>query len=242
MYWTGKSLVSIRLSKTTYPVVQVSLDVETVDKALFVVEKAVAAGVDWLEAGTPLILSEGFRSVSSLRKRFPDRVIVSDQKSMDGGGLETEQAAKAGADVIVVMAAAHDATIKEAVKYARKYDVAIMADLLAVKDKVSRAKQMEEFGVDYIIVHTGFDERHYNVGASPLSDLPDIVKAVKIPVQAVGGLTVEQAVETLKMGAKLIVVGAPLVTRDDKFDVGDERFDVVLREVVRKVKGMRLAS
>ncbi|MBO3803664.1 MAG: orotidine 5'-phosphate decarboxylase [Candidatus Brockarchaeota archaeon] len=238
----GKGLSSIRLGKTKYPVVQVSLDVETIEKALAVAEKAVAAGVDWLEAGTPLILSEGFRSVSALRKRFPDRVIVSDQKSMDGGGLETEQAARAGADVVVVMAAAHDATIKEAVKYARKYGVAVMADLLAVKDKVERAKEVEAFGVDYVIVHTGFDERHYDAGASPLSDLPAVVRAVKIPVQAVGGLTVEQAVETLEMGAKLIVLGAPLVTRDDKFDVGDERFDLTLRQVVRKVKGVRQAG
>ncbi|MEM2961005.1 MAG: orotidine 5'-phosphate decarboxylase / HUMPS family protein [Candidatus Bathyarchaeia archaeon] len=229
-----------RLSKTTYPVVQVSLDVETIEKALLVAEKAVAAGVDWLEAGTPLILSEGFKAITRLRERFPDKVIVSDQKSMDGGGLETEMAAKAGADVVVIMAAAHDATIKEAVKYARRYDVAIMADLLAVKNKVERAKQMEGFGVDYIIVHTGFDERHYNIGANPLLDLPEIVKAVKLPVQAVGGLTVEQAIETLKMGAKLIVIGAPLVTRDDKFDVGDERFDAKLREIVSRVKGIRI--
>jgi 3-hexulose-6-phosphate synthase len=212
------------------------LDVETIEKALIVAEKAVAAGVDWIEAGTPLILSEGFRSVVKLRERFPDKVIVSDQKSMDGGGLETEQAAKAGADVVVVMAAAHDATIEEAVRYGKKYGVAIMADLLAIKDKVGRARQIEAFGVDYIIVHTGFDERHHNPGLSPLVDLPSVVKAVGIPVQAVGGLTVEQAVETLKMGAKLIVVGAPLVTRDDKFDVGDERFDITLREIVAKVK------
>lgn len=232
-------MTSYRIQKTSYPVVQVSLDVETVEKALIVAERSIAAGVDWIEAGTPLILSEGFRSVAKLRERFPDRVIVSDQKCMDGGGLETEQAAKAGADVVVVMAAAHDATVEEAVKYGRKYGVAIMADLLAVKDKVGRAKQVEAFGVDYIIVHTGFDERHHNPGLSPLSDLPSIVKAVSIPVQAVGGLTVEQAIETLRMGAKLLVVGAPLVTRDDKFDVGDEGFDITLKEIVAKVKTTR---
>lgn len=229
-------MISHRLKKTTYPVVQVSLDVETIEKALIVAEKAVAAGVDWIEAGTPLILSEGFRSIAKLREKFPERVIVSDQKCMDGGGLETEQAAKAGADVVVIMAAAHDATIKEAVRYGGKYGVSIMADLLAVKDKAERAKQVEKFGVDYIIVHTGFDERHHNPDLNPLIDLPSIVKAVSIPVQAVGGLTVDQAMETLNMGAKLIVVGAPLVTRDDKFDVGDERFDITLKEIVTKVK------
>jgi len=220
----------------TYPIVQVSIDVETIEKALFIADKAIAAGVDWLEAGTPLILSEGFHAVASLRKRFPGYVIVSDQKIMDGGGLETEMAAKAGANVVVVMAAAHDATIREAVKYGRKYDVKIMADILAVKDKVQRAREMEDMGVDYIIVHTGFDERHYTPSANPLKDLKGVLDAVHIPVQAVGGLNVEQAIETLRLGAKLVVFGAPLVTRDDRFDVTDERFDMVLKEAVRKVK------
>ncbi len=221
----------------TYPIVQVSIDVETIEKALFIADKAVTAGVDWLEAGTPLILSEGFHAVASLRKRFPGHVIVSDQKTMDGGGLETEMAAKAGANVVVVMAAAHDATVKEAVKYGRQYGVKVMADILAVKDKVQRAREVEDMGVDYIIVHTGFDERHYIPSANPLQDLKAVLEAVHIPVQAVGGLNVEQAIETLRLGAKLVVFGAPLVTRDDRFDVTDERFDTVLKEAVKMVKG-----
>jgi 3-hexulose-6-phosphate synthase len=216
-----------------FPIVQVSIDVETIEKALYIAEKADAAGVDWLEAGTPLILSEGLKAVAALRKRFPNKVIVSDQKMMDGGGLETEMAAKMGADVIVLMAQAHDATIKEAVKFAKRYGVRIMGDLLAVKEKVKRAKELVAMGVDFIIVHTGFDERHHNPGASPLQDLRDIVEAVDVPVQAVGGLNVEQAMGTLALGAKLIVIGAPLVT---KFDITDERFDEMLREIVKKVK------
>jgi len=219
-----------------FPIVQVSIDVETIEKALYIAEKADAAGVDWLEAGTPLILSEGLKAVAALRRRFPNKVIVSDQKMMDGGGLETEMAAKMGADVIVVMAQAHDATIKEAVKFAKRYGVRIMGDLLAVKEKVRRAKELVAMGVDYIIVHTGFDERHHNPGASPLQDLRDVVEAVDVPVQAVGGLNVEQAMGTMALGAKLIVIGAPLVTRDDKFDITDERFDEMLREIVKRVK------
>ena len=47
-------------------------------------------------------------------------------------------------------------------------------------------------GVDYVIVHTGFDERHEIPGLSPLDDLDAVTRAVSVPVQAVGGLTVEQ--------------------------------------------------
>jgi hypothetical protein len=48
------------------------------------------AGVDWLEAGTPLIIAEGMNGVRALRKEFPDVPIVADLKTMDGGWLEAQ--------------------------------------------------------------------------------------------------------------------------------------------------------
>jgi len=47
------------------PHVQVSLDLTSIDAALHVAEIAVAAGVDWLEAGTPLILAEGLHGCTA---------------------------------------------------------------------------------------------------------------------------------------------------------------------------------
>ena len=54
------------------PVVQISLDLTTIEEALQTAELAIRAGVDWLEAGTPLILAEGLHGVKRLRDRFPD--------------------------------------------------------------------------------------------------------------------------------------------------------------------------
>ena len=73
---------------------------------------ALRAGVDWLEAGTPLILAEGLSAVRELRSAFPNVPIVSDLKTMDGGYLEAEMMAKAGANYVVVMARAHEETIR----------------------------------------------------------------------------------------------------------------------------------
>jgi len=103
------------------PHVQVSLDLMSIDAALRVAEIAVAAGVDWLEAGTPLILAEGLHGVRALRARFPDVPIVADLKTMDGGYLEVEMMAKAGADWCVVMGVAHPATVTACVAAARDY-------------------------------------------------------------------------------------------------------------------------
>src|SRR5207244_1722201 len=102
------------------PVLQVALDHMHRKRALLAAKEAVEGGADWLEAGTPLIKSEGMEVVRELKKSFPGKTIVADLKTMDTGAFETEIAAKAGADVITVMGVTDDATILEAVKAARR--------------------------------------------------------------------------------------------------------------------------
>jgi 3-hexulose-6-phosphate synthase len=219
------------------PIIQVSLDITSIEEALTLADAAVRAGVDWLEAGTPLILAEGLHSVRALRQRFPDHPIVADLKTMDGAGLEAEMMFQAGADMVVVMGQAHDASIIEQVKMARKYGGRVMCDVMLCPDKPGRARQAQELGVDYIIVHTGFDERNMIPGLSPLDDLPAVLDAVEIPVQAVGGLSIAQAIQTLAMGAEIVVFGAPLVISNEEFAVADDDFESILRAIVQQVKG-----
>ena len=219
------------------PIIQVSLDVTSIDEALELAGAAVRAGVDWLEAGTPLILAEGLHSVEALREHFPEHPIVADLKTMDGAGLEAEMMFKAGANMVVVMGQAHDASIIEQVKMAKQYGGQVMCDVMLCPDKPGRAKEAQDLGVDYIIVHTGFDERNMIPGLSPLDDLQPVLDAVDIPVQAVGGLSIEQALQTLEMGAASAVFGAPLVISNDAFTAAGDDFESVLREIVRRVKG-----
>lgn len=214
---------------------QISLDVTNIPEALKLAEGAVRAGIDWLEAGTPLILGEGVHCVKALRERFPDYPIVADLKTMDGAGLEAEMMLKAGATYVVIMSQAHWASVKEMVKMAGRFGAEVMADVLNAPDKAYEARRMQELGADWIIVHTGYDERRYVDGVSPLNDLPAVLKAVDIPVQAVGGLTLEQSLETVRMGARSLVIGAPLAIQADRFAAGDE-YEKILREVVQTVR------
>src|ERR1041384_7054063 len=103
------------------PIVQISLDLTDINEALATATMARRAGVDWLEAGTPLILAEGLHGVRALRERFPGVPIVADLKTMDGGYLEAEMMAQAGATHVVVMARAHEETLKCVVKAGRDY-------------------------------------------------------------------------------------------------------------------------
>jgi 3-hexulose-6-phosphate synthase len=214
---------------------QVSLDVTTIPEALELAQGARRAGVDWLEAGTPLILGEGLHAVKALREKFPDAPIVADLKTMDGAGLEAEMMLGAGATHVVVMSRAHWASVKEMVAVAHGMGGEVMADVLGAEDKARDARAMQDLGVDWIILHTGFDERRHVAGVSPLDDLDDVIAAVDLPVQAVGGLSIEQALETVRRGARSVVIGAPLAIQADRFATGDE-FEEILKDVVTRVR------
>ena len=222
------------------PIVQISLDLTSIDEALATAELALRAGVDWLEAGTPLILAEGLHGVRTLREKFPDTPIVADLKTMDGGYLEAEMMAKAGATQVVVMARAHEETIKCVVQAGKDFGCEVMGDNLGCPDMVAGAKLLEDLGCDYIVHHIGYDERR-GIAArgermpSPLDQLREIVEAVDIPVQAVGGLTLEQAVQCPEYGAPLVVLGAPLTIDADAFKTADGDLEGSLHLICEKV-------
>ena len=222
------------------PIVQISLDLTNLEEALATATTARRAGVDWLEAGTPLILAEGLHGVRALRERFPGVPIIADLKTMDGGYLEAEMMAKAGATHVVVMARAHPETIKIVVKAGRDYGIKVMGDNLGCPDMVAGARELEDLGCDYVIHHIGYDERRGIVAAdgkmpSPLDQLRAVVAAVSVPVQAVGGLTLEQAVRTPSYGAPLVVIGAPLAVDADAFRTADGNLEGTLKIICDRV-------
>jgi 3-hexulose-6-phosphate synthase/6-phospho-3-hexuloisomerase len=222
------------------PIVQISLDITTSKEALETAEMAMRAGVDWLEAGTPLIIAEGMHGVKALRQRFPNTPIVADLKTMDGGYLEAEMMAKAGATHVVVMARAHEETIRCVVKAGRDFGVQVMGDNMVCEDMVAGAKWLEDLGCDFVIHHIGYDERR-GIAArglrmpSPLDQLRKVVASVSIPVQAVGGLSLEQAVQTPEYGAPLVVLGAPLTIDADAFKTASGDLESSLRLICEKV-------
>ena len=222
------------------PIVQISLDLTNIDEALETAALAIRAGVDWLEAGTPLILAEGLHGVKQLRKAFPNTPIVADLKTMDGGYLEAEMMAKAGATHVVVMARAHEETIKCVVKAGSDFGIRVMGDNLGCPDMIEAAKWLEDLGCDYVIHHIGYDERR-GIAAqgkrmpNPLDQLREVVRAVNVPVQAVGGLTLEQAILCPEYGAPLVVLGAPLTIDADAFKTADGNLEESLRLICAKI-------
>ncbi len=189
------------------------MDFVDLHRALKAAEEAIAGGVDWLEAGTPLIKSEGMNAVRELRRRFPKLPIVADLKVMDAGRIEVEAAAKAGAQHAIVMGVASDPTIKECIHAGANYGIQIGVDLMNVPDPVSRAQRAQQWGASHVGVHIPIDEQM--VGADPFNVLRRIREKVTIPIAVAGGLNSETAAEAVASGADIVIVGGAICKARD---------------------------
>lgn len=194
------------------PILQVALDLTEQTRAVQIAKEAVLGGADWIEAGTPLIKSEGMNVIRALRREFPKHIIVADLKTSDTGALEVEMAAKAGANVVCILASADDTVIADALRGAALYGVDLMADMMNVSDVSARATELADMGVQIINAHVGIDQQMS--GKNPLDTLKEI-GSLGIRVAAAGGLDHRTAPQAAAAGADIIIVGAGIVKAAD---------------------------
>jgi 3-hexulose-6-phosphate synthase/6-phospho-3-hexuloisomerase len=68
-----------------------------------------------------------------------------------------------------------------------------------------------------------------------MDQLKEVVNAVSVPVQAVGGLSLEQAILCPAYGAPLVVLGAPLTIDADSFKTADGDLESSLRLICERI-------
>ncbi|MHC4982667.1 MAG: 3-hexulose-6-phosphate synthase [Planctomycetota bacterium] len=211
---------------------QVALDFVELSRALKVAQAAVAGGADIIEAGTPLIKSEGLDAVRRLREMFPDKTIVADMKTMDAGRAEAEAAAKAGANVMTVLAAASPATIRECVEAGRNYGIDVAVDLLGAGDPVEFARQAAQLGASWLNVHCAIDVQM--TGGDPLGPLKEIRGATGLTLGVAGGINSETAAAAVEAGADVVIVGGAIIkAADPKQATADIRKAIDTRRAVK---------
>jgi len=214
------------------PVLQLALDFVNLGRAIELAKESAAGGADWLEVGTPLIKSEGLDSVRELRKEFPRHRIVADMKTIDTGRYEVEAAAKAGADVVILLGVADDSTIREAIEAGKNYGCEIMVDLMNVRDMKARAIQLADTGANYVCVHVSIDQQMS--GMDPIKELKKVSKSVKIPVAIAGGINSETAADAVRAGASIIVVGGAITKAENA-----KKATRQIKKVMRAKKGIK---
>jgi 3-hexulose-6-phosphate synthase/6-phospho-3-hexuloisomerase len=194
-------------------VIQIALDFVDLPRALKAAREAIKGGADWLEVGTPLIKSCGLDAVRAMRREFPKIPIVADMKVLDTGRTEVEIAAKAGADIVIVMGNADDRTIAEALEAGKNFGVRICVDLLGDACNVERAKEVAELGPSYIGVHIPVDLQMS--GRASFDIVREIASAVNIPIAVAGGLNSETILDAARAGASIFVVGGAVTKSEN---------------------------
>lgn len=196
-------------------ILQVALDVLELRRALEIAREAVRGGADWIEAGTPLIKSEGLESVRALRKEFPGATIIADMKVMDAGRIEIEAAAKAGATIGTVLGAAAESTLRESIEVGRTYGIQVCVDLVGVEDFVGLARKAEELGAHSVCLHVPVDEQMQGKLDQALVLLKALREAVELPIAVAGGIHSESAPDLVKAGADILIVGGAITKASD---------------------------
>jgi len=226
------------VEKKIQPLLQIALDFMNLDRAMEIARASVKGGVDWLEAGTPLIKSEGMNAVRALKKEFPENKIIADMKIMDVGGIEVEMAAKSGADIVIILGLSDNSTISEAVASARKYGVQIMADLINVENFVDRAIELEKLGVDIICIHVGIDQQMR--GMQPIDLTREVSDAVSFSkVAMAGGINTETAPMGVEAGADIIIVGHAITAATSPEEAAHDIKEAMLTGKPKKSKLMK---
>jgi len=192
---------------------QLALDFLDLERALRIADLAVPQGVDWIEAGTPLIKSEGLDAVRALRARFPEKKIVADMKTADAGRVEMEAAAKAGADYAIVLGAASESTIRESVEAGRNFGLGVGVDILGVEQPERLVQRVADWGIAFVSVHCPIDVQM--AGGGPFEVLARLAKLTPIPLAAAGGLNSETAPQAAAAGASIVVVGGAIIKAQD---------------------------
>ncbi|OCB92878.1 3-hexulose-6-phosphate synthase [Bacillus amyloliquefaciens] len=199
---------------------QLALDLVNIPEAIELV-KEVEQYIDVVEIGTPVVINEGLRAVQEMKEAFPHLKVLADLKIMDAGSYEIMKAAEAGADIITVLGATDDSTIKGAVAEAKKQQKKILVDMINIKDLETRATEIDQLGVDYICVHTGYDLQAE--GKNSFGELTAIKKAVKNTKTAIaGGIKLDTLPEAIKQNPDLIIVGGGITGADDKADAASK--------------------
>ncbi|MDQ0620587.1 3-hexulose-6-phosphate synthase [Arthrobacter globiformis] len=191
---------------------QVAIDLLTTEAALELASK-VAEHVDIIELGTPLVKSEGLSAITAIKNAHPDKIVFADLKTMDAGELEADIAFKAGADLITVLGAADDSTIAGAVKAAKAHGKGVVVDLIGIKDKVTRAKEVRALGAKFVEMHAGLDEQ-----AQPGYNLNVLLSAgeeARVPFSVAGGVNLSTIEAVQRAGADVAVAGGAIYSAAD---------------------------
>ncbi len=210
-----KTLVSdFDLENINFPILQVALDLLSLREADQISRKIPASDRIFVEAGTPLVKSQGLKSITAIKQARPGSYVVADLKTLDTGALEVRMAAEAGAEIISISGLADDATLNSAIEEAKRQKRLLYIDMMNVEDPIGRLEKLKDLP-HVVLLHRGIDmetaDKKHEWSVIPL--IKQRFPQVRIAVA--GGLNLETSPTALEMGADIIIIGRAITQAPD---------------------------
>jgi bifunctional enzyme Fae/Hps len=197
------------------PYLQIALDVMSIKQAHKVLEQIPKSDNIIIEVGTPLIKSEGVKSISALRDIASNMFTIADLKTMDVGKVEVDMAYEETADAVAVAGQAPIEVIDQFIYEAKRLSIYSIVDTINVKDPIKLLKSLKDLP-DIVELHRGIDEEGGQKHRWDLiKDIKELSKTKKILVAVAGGIEPENMEDALKAGADIIVVGRYITQSKD---------------------------
>lgn len=192
---------------------QVALDFLTIDEALRLIEKT-APHADIFEIGTPLLLREGRKAVSSIHAAFPEIHCLADAKIVDGGYEEAKMLFEAGAEIVTTLAVAAPQTLRLVKQAAREHGGRVAADLIASSDPLAAVEALEAAEIDIACIHRAADSGRWQLENSRLLEKL-ASKNRSLEIMVAGGIGLDTISSILPLAPDIVVVGGSIVNDAD---------------------------
>ena len=192
---------------------QAAIDLKSIDAAIALMAK-IHPYVDIIEIGSYLGLIEGFSALTKMKEAYPHKLILADEKLVDGGYDISAAAFDAGADIVTTIGMTNNETCQGVVRAAHERGKWAMADTIGVVNLAERVRELDDMGFDYILVHTAHDM--LNCVSAPIEALK-IIKAnvTHAMVGISGGISPEQMPDIVAAKPDWVVVGSVLYNAKD---------------------------
>lgn len=198
------------------PKLQLALDYVNLKDALEMIEK-VEKEVDIIEAGTPLIKSEGMKNVLKSFREKTQKPIVADLKAADVADIEFQVAKDYGATYVTMLGASPIENIEDGLNFAKKNNLKAVVDLIGVENYIERSKKLIKMGVELIGVHCGISEqRQGKTVFSKAREISEAISSLGGKLVVAGGIKQENVNELKGIkNIEIIIVGGGITGVDD---------------------------
>ena len=192
------------------PNLQLALDMTDLEKAIQLCEIC-AAWIDWIEAGTSLVINAGLHAVKTLKKEFPQKTVVADVKIADAAKMIAGLVIASDADVLTVLSAASDQTIATCVDIAHEHGRQVLGDHISTRLSAEACLRLADLGCDLVGIHIPKDSGE----SIALNSIEDLLHKIRVPFVLAGGIKTNLLQQMVGWPITSVVVGGAILNHPD---------------------------